>query len=344
MNERRFDLNIPDPVESRRTTSGRLVRIIYSLGVLSIGIFLSWHFGKWVIFLDGPGIITAPRYLISKSFVSQVISLDVKPGTIVKKGQIIGQIRSFDVDTYITNLVKILVDQYAVDSALRVRLSVSANTLESAKQRLRAVQDMVQQLESGPKEAASLLYRSDIFREQAAAELAIARSSAELDEATQQRQRLADAQKVLEDRLAMFREEYNDGLLSAPVSGIVGAKIADIGETIIPGNAIIEIFDERTRYIEWNIPPSRLIDPVLGSLVFINDGATVSEGQVTKVLMLSGNFAGTKGSVFSPTEYGQVARVITNDPKAMQNLNTRVNVRMNYLSYMNFIARYVGWI
>jgi len=59
---------------------------------------------------------------------------------------------------------------------------------------------------------------------------------------------------------------------------------------------------------------------------------------------LSGNFAGTKGSVFSPTEYGQVARVVTIDPKAMQNLNTRVNVRMNYLSYMNFIARYVGWI
>jgi multidrug resistance efflux pump len=240
--------------------------------------------------------------------------------------------------------VKILVDQYAVDSALRVRLSVSANTLESAKQRLRAVQDMVQRLGTGPKEAASLLYRSDIFREQASAELAIAQSSAELDEATQQRQRLADAQKVLEDRLAMFREEYNDGFLTAPVSGIVGAKIADVGETIIPGNPIIEIFDERTRYIEWNIPPNRLIDPVLGSLVFINDGATVSEGRVTEVLMLSGNFAGTKGSVFSPTEYGQVARVITTNPKAMQNLNTRVNVRMNYLSYMNFIARYVGWI
>jgi len=344
MTERRFDLDIPDPVESRRTTSGRIVRLIYSLGVLSIALYLAWHFGKGMIFLEGPGMITAPRYVVSKSFISRVNSLDVKPGTMVSKDQIIGQIISFEVDTYITNLIKILVDQYAVDSELRVRLSVSENTLESAKKRLSAAQDMVKQLDAGPKGAATLLYRSDIFREQASAELTVAQSSAELAEANQQRKRLADAQKVLEDRLASFREEFNDGLLTAPVNGIVGAKIADIGETIIPGNAIIEIFDDRTRYIEWNIPPNRLVDPVIGSLVFINDGATVSEGHVTEVLSLSGSFTGTKGSVFSPTEYGQVARVVTTDPKAMQNLNTRVTVRMNYVSYMNIIARYMGWI
>ena len=296
------------------------------------------------MFLEGPGVITAQRYLVSESFISRVQRLDVGPGASVEKGQIIGEIASFEVDTYITNLIKILADQYAVDSELRVRLEVSAATLETSKKRAKAAQDAARLLEAGPNEAASAQFRSDVFREQALAELTVAQSNAELTEAVQQRLRLTKAQTLLEGRLARFQAEFNEGTLSSPITGIIGPKIAVVGETVLPGNAILEILDNKATFVEWNIPPNRWRHPRVGDVVFINDGTTTSEGKVAELLALSSNYSGTPLSGFATQEYGQIAHVVTNDPASMSNLNTRVTVRMNYSAFANFFGRYLGWL
>ena len=61
----RLDPNVPDPVESRRRAAGRLVRFAYGATVFGILAFFVVYFGAPLVFLSGPGTVTAPRYVVS---------------------------------------------------------------------------------------------------------------------------------------------------------------------------------------------------------------------------------------------------------------------------------------
>ena len=58
----RLDPNVPDPIESRRRAAGRLVRFTYGATVFGILAFFVVYFGAPLVFLSGPGTVTAPRY------------------------------------------------------------------------------------------------------------------------------------------------------------------------------------------------------------------------------------------------------------------------------------------
>jgi len=68
---RRLDPNVPDPVESRRSATGRFVRFVYALGVLGVLGFFVFRFSAPLVFLSGPGIVSAPREIVSVQFSRQ---------------------------------------------------------------------------------------------------------------------------------------------------------------------------------------------------------------------------------------------------------------------------------
>src|SRR5262249_23322027 len=61
----RLDPNVPDPVESRRRAAGRLVRFAYATVVFGVLAFFVIYFGAPLVYLSGPGTVTAPRHVIS---------------------------------------------------------------------------------------------------------------------------------------------------------------------------------------------------------------------------------------------------------------------------------------
>ena len=80
----RLDPHLPDPVESRRRAAGRLVRIAYSTVVFGLLAFFVIYFGRPLVYLGGPGIVSSPRFVVSLPYVVQVSHMNVTPGTVVR--------------------------------------------------------------------------------------------------------------------------------------------------------------------------------------------------------------------------------------------------------------------
>ena len=90
----RLDPHVPDPVESRRRAAGRLVRIAYSTVVFGLLAFFVIYFGRPLVYLGGPGIVSSPRFVVSLPYVVQVSHMNVTPGNEVQAGEEIGRVRS----------------------------------------------------------------------------------------------------------------------------------------------------------------------------------------------------------------------------------------------------------
>jgi hypothetical protein len=90
----RLDPNVPDPVESRRRAAGRLVRVAYATIVFGVLAFIVIYFGRPLLYLGGPGVVTSPRYVISLPYAVHVSRMNVTPGSVVQADEDIGQIWS----------------------------------------------------------------------------------------------------------------------------------------------------------------------------------------------------------------------------------------------------------
>ena len=87
----RLDPNVPDPVESRRRAAGRLVRVAYATVVFGMLAFFVVYFGRPLVYLGGPGIVSSPRYVVSLPYTVQVSHMNVAPGAAVQAGEEIGR-------------------------------------------------------------------------------------------------------------------------------------------------------------------------------------------------------------------------------------------------------------
>jgi hypothetical protein len=95
----RLDPNVPDPVESRRRAAGRVVRFTYATVAFGVLGFFVIYFGAPLVFLSGPGVVTAPRYVVSLPYTVQVSQISLVPGARVKAGEEIGAVFSPEQDS-----------------------------------------------------------------------------------------------------------------------------------------------------------------------------------------------------------------------------------------------------
>src|SRR5262245_39996412 len=106
----RLDPNLPDPVESRRRAAGRLVRIAYATAVFGVLAFFVIYFGRPLVFLSGPGVVSSSRFVVSLPFIVQVSRMSVEPGSKVQTGEEIGQIWSPQQDGVVATYMRALAD------------------------------------------------------------------------------------------------------------------------------------------------------------------------------------------------------------------------------------------
>src|SRR3954453_14944943 len=125
----RLDPNVPDPVESRRRAAGRAVRPAYAAIVFGVLGFFAVYFGRPLVYLGGPGTVSSPRYVVSLPYTVQVAHMNVAPGAQVKGGEVIGQVRSPQVDGIVANYMRALADIASRMAELRLKARVARESL-----------------------------------------------------------------------------------------------------------------------------------------------------------------------------------------------------------------------
>ena len=158
----RLDPNVPDPVESRRRAAGRWSASPMASQCSACSPFFVVYFGTPLVFLSGPGTVTAPRYVVSLPHIVQVRAMKVTPGAIVKAGQEIGLVISPQIDSVLATYMNALADIAVRRAELRIKLRVAQESLASSRSYLQLTEETIARIEE--TSAASLTYRVDMYR------------------------------------------------------------------------------------------------------------------------------------------------------------------------------------
>ncbi|WP_069881615.1 HlyD family secretion protein [Bosea sp. BIWAKO-01] len=334
--------DLPDPVESRRVGAGRVVRWVYATFILLIMGFFLWRFGSPLIFLSGPGVVSAPRLAVSLPYLAQVKRIDVGPGATVQAGDLIAVIDSPQVDEITASLLRALADVSGREADLRVKARVAKASLDAAKSRSTMAEEAMQRLEGNPGlETASLIYRGEVHRERSLAVQNVAALEAEADEASAQLERLRDVREQIRGRYDQVRQGFDEGRIVAPTSGIVASSTRRSGETVTAGTSLAEIYVAGDTFVDWYIPDFRLVDPQPGQRVFVIWGKARLAGTLTELLPISELLESRRSSILREPSVGQIGRVRFDAGVHPPTLNSTVQVRMFYSHFTEQLARFL---
>jgi multidrug resistance efflux pump len=333
---KRLDPNVPDPVESRRRAAGRLVRIAYATVVFGILGFFVVYFGAPLVFLSGPGTVSSKRIVVSFPYTVRVTHMNVGPGDRVKNGQEIGQVSSPEQDNIVATYLRALAEVAGRKSELRVKARVAQDSLEAARNYQRLTEEAAALIEKSS--SVSMTYRVEIFRERAAAQKAVVGQEAEVAESITQLAELDEMSNRLRQSLQTVEDNFTDGRIFVPVSGIVSTNLAYAGQSLVAGTPVAEILDPTDIFVDWYIPNERLLNPRVGQQVFILFGTRRIYGRIAELLPVSDVYSGTRQVALSERPATQIARIRFDEDAQAPPLNSSVYVRMYYSDIFGRIA------
>jgi multidrug resistance efflux pump len=324
----RLDPNVPDPVESRRRAAGRLVRIVYATSVFGVLAFFVIYFGAPLVYLSGPGTVSAPAHVVSLPYLVQVRAVNATRGAAVKAGEEIGLVRSPEQDNIVATYMRGLSDIASRRSQLRVEARVAQETLEAARAYKELTEAAADQIEGS--QAGSLTFRLEMHRERAAARKAVISQEAMVAEAVTQLADLDEFAQQLRDRLDEVERNFAGGRVLAPISGIVSTNLATVGQSLVAGTPIAEILDPTDVYVDWHIPNARLVEPEVGNEVLVLFGNRRISGRIAEILPISDVYAAKQQLFARDRPSTQIARIRFNPEVAPPPLNSTVYVHMFY--------------
>jgi len=331
----RLDPNVPDPVESRRRAAGRFVRFAYATSVFGVLAFFVVYFGRPLVYLGGPGTVSSPRYVVSLPYIVQVANMNVRPGAQVKGGEVIGQVRSPQVDGIVATYMRAQADVASRMAELRLKARVARESLAATRSYLDLTEEAAKRIEGSP--AASTTYRVEIFRERALALKSVVTHEAELAEATTQLASLDEFSRKIRERVDEVERHFDGGRVVGPIAGIISTNLARAGQSLVAGSAIAEILDPTDVFVDWYIPNERLGEPRIGNEVLVLFGNRRISGTIAEILPVSDVYAGTSPG-FAQRTATQIARIRFDPGTQPPALNSTVYVHMHYTRFTARIA------
>jgi multidrug resistance efflux pump len=332
----RLDPHVPDPVESRRRAAGRMVRIAYATIVFGVLAFFVIYFGRPLVYLSGPGVVSAPRHVVSLPYVVQVSHMNVTSGSVVTVGEEIGRVQSPQQDGVVATYMRALAEIAGREAELRVKARVAKDSLESARSYLRLTEESAERIEGSA--TATITFQVAILRERAAARKAVVSLEAEAAEATAQLALLDEVRQEVRERLDGVERQFAGGRVSAPIAGIIATNLAHLGQSLVAGTPIAEILDPSDVFVDWYIPNERFRDPKVGNDVVVVFGNRRIYGKIAEILPVSDVYAARQPSFARDRPATQIARVRFNSGESPLALNSTVHVRMYYTDFASRTA------
>jgi multidrug resistance efflux pump len=338
----RLDPNLPDPVESRRRAAGRLVRIAYATVVFGVLAFFIIYFGRPLVYLSGPGVVSSPRVVISRPYVVQVSRMNVMSGSTVEAGEEIGRVSSPQHDGVVATYMRALAEVAGRSAELRIKSRVARDSLEAARAYLRETEEAVERV--GAISSASTAFRLEVFRERSLARKSVVSQEAEIAEATAQLTLLDELGRQVRERLDEVERAFNGGRIVAPIAGIVSVKPAGIGQSLVAGMPIAEILDPKDVFVDWYVSNERLADPRVGSDIMVLFGNWRMAGTITEILPVSDVYGGMQPSFARDRTATQIARIRFRPGTEPPALNSTVYVHMYYTDFIARVAAGLIWL
>ena len=296
-----------------RTSRRRYGRYVYLTAVAGILIYLGNLLVGHLLWLDADGIVSAERIVVAFPYEVEVQRVDVRSGQSVNEGDPLARVHSSQVAESIATLTARYADTYARQAELQIRVDVANAVIGRAAERLREAEANLKRV----NETRATGFVSDSFvgsaiRERYTALQEMAVREAERRSSTEQLGNLAKAQDDAEEALGKLRAHYNDGRVLAPATGVIGARVAQRGDVLHPGDNLTEVYVGR-KYVLGYLEAGIFYEVKPNDRVLVTYGFGASEGIVIEVLPITVQLPSEFQKAFRPTSRGQVARIALDD-------------------------------
>ena len=187
--------------------------------------------------MSGIGTVEARyTYKIGPTVAGRVKRVDVNVGDRVRAGQLLGEMEPVDLDD------RVVAQEAALQRANAAVLSAKAQVKDASAR--------FEYADSQARRYEELLLRGSVAvmaaeakeQERQVAEAALASAAANLDAARQ------DMARIRADRAGLGKQRANLRLI-APVNGLVVAREADPGTTVVAGQPVIQVIDPESLWV-----------------------------------------------------------------------------------------------
>lgn len=223
--------------------------------------------------LFGIGTVEARyRYPIGPTFAGRVLRVEVEVGDRVHAGQLLGEMEPVDLD-----------ERVAAQEAARSRAEAAIRAAEARGRESQARRDFAAAQVRRYEQLLETRAASEdvVAAKRQEAQVAEAGLNATLAELESSRQEL---KRVQAEREALVRQRANLRL-TAPVEGLVVARNAEPGSTLVAGQAVVEVIDPTSLWVNARFDQLRAVGlaPGLPVRIALRSWTTALEGRVLRV-------------------------------------------------------------
>lgn len=234
--------------------------------------------GRFTPELFGVGTVEARRsWMIGPTVAGRVLSVKVDVGDVVKAGQVLAEMDPVDLDQRLASLESSIARAKSVHVAALAQQADALAKRELAVSNWRRNQDLAQQnfISSGALES--------VLQTKASADAALEAARANVDAAAQ------DLSRTQADRAALLQQRTHVRLM-APSDGVVSARDAEAGSTVVAGQAVLRLVDPSSLWVKLRVDQGRsggLTPQLKARMVLRSQPQVVAPGRVARIELIS---------------------------------------------------------
>ena len=228
--------------------------------------------------LFGIGTVEARRnWMVGPTTAGRVLSVKVDVGDAVKAGQLLAEMDPVDLDQRLASA------DASIARAVSAQLAATAQQADANARRELALTNVRRNQDLADKNFISAGALEARVQEKVSADAAVDAARANAIGAAQ------DLNRVKADRAALLQQRGNVRLL-APADGVVSARDAEAGSTVVAGQSVLRLIDRSSLWIKLRVDQGRsagLATGLKASIVLRSQPQTSVNGSVARVELLS---------------------------------------------------------
>ena len=293
-----------------RSSKGRFGRVLYLCLLAGFVCLVSYYFLGGMFVLSADGVVLSERQIVAARYPGTITAVLVNEGDSVTKGETLMQLESFET-------VKTLADLSLRNSELSYRdielraKEVSIEKLlplarETARQTQRAAVELSNATDKG---LVPMRIRGEALSSSLDAAQKVAELSAQLEAIKAELVVIAKSQKQATAAIDRLNGMYDQGVIRATTSGIVGPRVASVGKVVSRGDELLETRGGR-KFVLAYLPESYLFPLRSGTKVSVRSGNQYAVGVIEKVMQIAGALPEDFQSGIGPRNRSRMFRIV----------------------------------
>jgi multidrug efflux pump subunit AcrA (membrane-fusion protein) len=276
-----------DTPEHEKRSSGRIGRWTYLVLLFSLIGAIAYYLVGGLFVLSADGVVLSDRHVIAARYPGTIMEMLVQEGDSVEEGKVVAKLESFDTVKTIAELSLRGSELDGRYQELRGKVANIESILPLANRTAKETSEAATRLSGeSARDTVPVRVRVEALNSSFEAVQRAADLTAQVGTLKAEQKLVGQSQKVAKDAIESLRAIYDEGLVRAPATGIIGSKVASVGQVVERGDRLLEIFGGN-KFVLAYLPDSYLFPVEAGTRISVRAGNYYSVGVIESVMQIA---------------------------------------------------------